>query len=614
MNKLRIFLIPILLSLGFIFSGTFYLFDQREISVYILNTCLLVGCIPILYGFIKDFSRKKFGVDLIGIVAIVTSILLQEYIAGAVIVLMMSGGESLEAYASKRAKHELTKLLSLAPTIAHVREGDELMDAPVDQVKIGQRILIKTGEIIPVDGVVTKGASYVDEASITGESEPILKDHGEFVFSGSINKTAVLEIRSTSISSESQYQRIVTLVKNAQEQRSPFVRLADRYAVLFSIISFGLSFGAWIFSGNAMLFLAVLVVATPCPLILAVPIALLSGMSKCASRGIIVKNGTALENLGAARGFVFDKTGTLTLGEPVLQSVVPLSEVSQAEIVRIAASLDQLSLHLFARSLVKYATENQIPFDYPEDFSENIGSGVRGKLDGREYFFGKLSFLQFCGVNISDAEEKIHVEQQEKGIISVYLSINEQLVGKILFEDKIRPEVKEMFEEIQHHQIDHMYMMTGDKAPVANKIAKELGIINVRAEMKPEDKLNEIHLLKSQLHPIVMVGDGINDAPAMAAADVSIALAAYGSSASSEASDIVIMKNDMLRVHDVLHISQRVMHISRQCIYIGIGVSIFLMILAAFGQIPPVWGAVLQESLDVVVIMNALRLSFEDIS
>ncbi len=614
MNQIRVFLVPLLLILGFITSGMLFLNQQPALANLVLEICLFLGSIPLVVQFVKNILKKQYGVDIIALVAIFTAFFLGEYIAGSVIVLMLSGGEALEVFAAKRSTQELTKLLSLAPSIAHSKVDDQLIDVPVDQITVGQHLVVKPGEIVPVDGVVVDGKGYVDESSITGESEAILKDHGEIIFSGSVNQTAVLEICATHVSAESQYQRIVALVKNAQEQRAPLARLADKYAIWFSALTFLISFGAWILSGDPTRFLAVLVVATPCPLILAVPIALISGMSKSASRGVIVKNGGALEILGEAKGFVFDKTGTLTLGEPVLQSILPLDKLSENDVVRIATSIDQLSLHLFARSLVKYASEQNILFTFPDVFVETVGSGVEGTVDGQKYFFGKLSFLKTRGVIVSTEEDSSHEELQKKGMISVYLSTQEKLMGKILFEDKIRPEIKEMFSEIQHHKIQEVHMLTGDKAPVANRIAEELHITHVKAEMKPEEKLNEIKLLQKRLHPLVMVGDGINDAPAMAAADVSIALAAYGSSASSEAGDIVITVNNMLRVHDVLHIAQRVMTIAKQSIYVGIGVSILLMIFAAFGIIPPIVGAVLQEILDVAVILNALRVSFEDIS
>ena len=605
MNQFRAFFVPGLVTLGFVISGIIFLNGQTNLSTIVLELGLVLGSIPLVIEFVKNILKKKYGVDIIALVAIVTAFLLHEYIAGSVIVLMLSGGEALEAFAAKRSTQELTKLLSL---------GEDLEDVSVDQVAINDHLVVKVGEIIPVDGVVIAGTSYVDESSITGESEPVLKDHGQIIFSGSVNQTAVLEIRATHSSSESQYQRIVALVKSAQEDRAPLARLADRYAIAFSVITFAISIAAWVFSGDPTRFLAVLVVATPCPLILAVPIALISGMSKSASRGVIVKNGGALETLGEAKGFVFDKTGTLTLGEPALQSITSLSTMSETDVVRIAASIDQLSMHVFARSLVRYATEQQIPFSFPETFSEVIGSGVEGIIDNQKYFFGKLSFLKEHGVPVSTEEESLHDASQQQGIISVYLSTQTSLVGKILFEDKIRPEIKEMFQEIQHHKIQEVHMLTGDRAAVAQHIAEELHITHVKAEMKPEDKLNEIKLLRERLHPIVMVGDGINDAPAMAAADVSIALAAYGSSASSEAGDIVITVNNMLRVHDVLHIAQRTMNIAKQSIYVGIGVSILLMLVASVGLIPPIVGAVLQEVLDVAVILNALRVSFEDIS
>lgn len=614
MNQLRAFFAPLLVVLGFILSGIFFLNQQVVISTLILEIALILGSIPLVYQFFKNILKGQYGVDVIALVAIITSFLLKEYVAGSVIVLMLSGGEALEAYAARRSTQELTKLLSLAPSIAHRKEEDQLIDVPVEDIQVGQHLVVKPGEIVPVDGVVIVGEGYVDESSITGESEAVLKNHGEIIFSGSINKTAVLEIRSTHISSQSQYQRIVALVKNAQEQRAPFARLADRYAIWFSGLTFIVSFAAWFFSGDPTRFLAVLVVATPCPLILAVPIALISGMSKAASRGVIVKNGGALETLGEAHAFVFDKTGTLTLGEPVLQQIVSLSDLSEKEVVGLSTSIDQLSLHLFARSLVAYATKHKIPFSFPEVFSETVGSGVEGEIEEVKYFFGKLSFLKHCGVHVSIEEEAAHDASQQSGIISVYLASKKTLLGKILFQDKIRPEIKAMFEEIQHHKIQEVHMFTGDKSPVAHRIAEELHITHVKAEMKPEDKLNEITALRERLHPVVMVGDGINDAPAMAAADVSIALAAYGSSASSEAGDIVIVVNNMLRVHDVLHIAQRVMFIAKQSVFIGIGVSILLMLVASVGLIPPILGAVLQEVLDVAVILNALRVSFEDIS
>ncbi|MCX6714312.1 MAG: heavy metal translocating P-type ATPase [Candidatus Uhrbacteria bacterium] len=614
MKQIRLFFVPILVAFGFLIAGILSFNHLDATSARVLQATLFLGSIPLVYQFVKSILKGQYGVDIIALVAIVTSFLLHEYIAGSVIVLMLSGGEALEAYAARRSTQELTKLLSLAPSIAHRKNGDQLTDVPVEEMKVGEHLVVKPGEVVPIDGVVVEGKGYVDESSITGESEPVLKEHGQIIFSGSVNKTAVLEIRATHVSSESQYQRIVALVKNAQEQRAPIMRLADRYAVGFSVMTFTIAIAAWIFSNDPSRFLAVLVVATPCPLILAVPIAIISAMSRAASRGIVVKNGRALEILGEARGFVFDKTGTLTLGEPILQSIVSLSDISEKEIIRIAASIDQLSLHLFARALVQFATENQIAFSFPESFSEVIGSGVEGVIDTQTYFFGKLAHIKSSGVTVSADEENAHDASQQEGVISVYLSTKEKLIGKVLFEDRIRPEIKQMFEEIKEHKIKQVYMLTGDRAAVAHRIAEELHIKHVKADMKPEDKLNEIRSLRERLHPIVMVGDGINDAPAMAAADVSIALAAYGSSASSEAGDIVIVVNNMLRVHDILHIAQRAIQIAKQSIYVGIGVSLLLMIIASMGYIPPVLGAVLQEVLDVAVILNALRVSFEDIS
>jgi len=525
---------------------------------------------------------------------------------------MLSGGEALEEYALRRSSRELIKLLSLAPTIGHIKQKGRLVDIPAEEIKIGDVCVVKPGETFPVDGVVVSGISETDESSITGESRLMEKRIGSLIFSGSVNKDSALEVRAEREASQSQYQRIVKLVKEAQNSKAPVMRLADRYSVWFTGVALLLAGVAWFFSGESVRFLAVLVVATPCPLILATPIAVISGISKSASRGIIVKNGGALEKLGEAEAIIFDKTGTLTLGEPKFSEAISFDATFSIEkIVRLAASIDQMSVHALARALVKYAQKNSLELEIPTNSKEILGSGVEGKLGGREYFFGRLSFIQNLGVNVPKEEEIRHKQFQEQGKIVVYFSNKDTLLGSIVFTDIVRPEMEHVFDEIQKHKIKRVFMLTGDKKTVARKISEQLHIKHFKAELLPEDKVKEVKLIKEQFSPVAMVGDGVNDAPALVEADVGIALAAHGSSASSESADIVIMQNDLMRVHDAVHIAQNVMRIAKQSIFIGLGISILLMVIASLGYIQPVYGALLQEVLDVAVILNALRVNFQ---
>ena len=615
-NKFTPYLIPGIALFGLILGGALNYLGYEKIYQYAWITTIIIGTVPLIYRMIKDVLHGHFGVDLIAIVAIIGSIALGQYLAGAVIVLMLSGGEALEDFALRRSSRELTKLLSLAPTFGHVKIGDQIKEVSVDEINVGDTLVIKPGETVPVDGVVTTGVSEIDESSITGESVPAEKTPGSPVFSGSINRDAALEVQVHKPAKESQYQRIVALVKEAQESRAPMVRLADRYAVWFTVLTFALSLGAWIFSGEAIRFLAVLVVATPCPLILATPIAIISGISKSASRGVIIKNGGALEKLGEAKALVFDKTGTLTLGEPeVLEAVSFNSGMDKKQILNLAASLDQLSAHALARALVKSAkADSATKLTMPQNLTENLGNGVMGHINDKQCLFGKLSFLKEQGVVVGQAEEAAHNVRQNEGKISVYLAEEGKLIGCVIFADILRPEIANVFNEIKAHKIQKVYMLTGDKAPVAKKIADQLGIKEYRAEMLPQDKMAEVLKIKEQYSPMAMVGDGINDAPALAAADVGIALATHGSSASSESADIVIMQNNLMRVHDAVHIAQSTMRIAKESIFIGLGLSLVLMIVASLGYITPVFGALLQEAIDVAVILNALRVNFEKIN
>jgi cation transport ATPase len=394
------YLVPVLAATGLLVGGVLHVFSLEVWGHQVWFITLALGALPLIWRAGREIFRGKFGVDLIAIVAIFASFWAGEYLAGVVILLMLSGGEALEAYAQARAQRELTTLLNQAPSVAHRKNGDKLTDIGLDEVLVGDRLVIKPGEVVPTDGIVSLGTSNLDESVITGESLPVEKRQGSLVYSGSVNQDGLLEVRVNKPSHDSKYQTIVRLVREAQESQAPVVRLADRYAMAFNLGTFAFALLAWVLYHDPTRVLAVLVVASPCPLILATPIAMISGISRAASRGIVVKNGGALERLGMVRGLVFDKTGTLTLGMPEVVEAVSTSELSVDEVLRLAVSIDQLSVHVFARSLVQRAHRDALKLDYPEKFEEVFGQGVGAEIQGQPYLFGKLKFLAEAGVTV----------------------------------------------------------------------------------------------------------------------------------------------------------------------------------------------------------------------
>lgn len=606
--------LPILVLTGLIGSGAAWWLAQPELANRILFTVTLIGCIPLLLQMLFSFLRRHFGVDLIAAVGIISSLLIQEYLAGAVILLMLSGGEFLENFALRRAQKELTALMARAPKIAHRKTDGGLLDIPVDQVEVGEQLVVKPGEVIPVDGLVVRGSSSVDESSLTGESLPVQKGPHARVLSGSVNTDQVLEITATHRSQDSKYQQIIQLVREAEQHKAKFVRLADRYSVFFTVMAFSLAAIAWLISGTPVRALAVLVVATPCPLILAAPIAFASGISQAAKRGIIIKSGEALEKLARAKAFLFDKTGTLTLGEPQVSQVESYrADHSSAQIATIAASVDQLSAHVLARSLIKYAQSQGLSLTYPQTFNEELGQGVSGQLGKTSYLVGKLDYLQRHGITIPDRYFAAHQAARASGHLVIYVGHGKQLLGAIFLEDQIRPHIRQVFATLRQHAV-RVVMVTGDKQEVAQHIAQAANIAEVFAEQLPAQKVAIVGQMQKSHRPVVMVGDGVNDAPALARADVGITLGGHGSTAASEAGDITILVDQVERIQEVYVLAHRVLGIAVQCVMIGMGLSIGLMLLATAGLIRPVIGALLQEVIDVVVILNALRVYIKPIA
>ncbi|HVY67511.1 MAG TPA: heavy metal translocating P-type ATPase [Patescibacteria group bacterium] len=610
-EKNQAYLIPALALAGLVIAGLCQMAGAEQTVSYVLLTALILGTIPLAWRIIKDLFSGHYGVDIIAIAAIVASFFLRQYLAGTVVLLMLSGGEALEDYALRRARQELTSLISRAPAIAHRREGDRLKDMPAGQIKTGDMIVVKPGEVVPVDGIVMDGVSEIDESALTGEPLPVPVRPASRILSGSLNKHNPLEIRAIRPAAESKYEQIIKLVRQAEESRAPVVRLADRYSVWFTALTVIAAAAAWLMARDPVRLLAVLVVATPCPLILATPIAIMSGISRSASRGIVVKNGGALEQLAEVRALIFDKTGTLTVGLPEFIGAESFGNLPESEIIRLSASLDQMSAHVLAAALARQAGKTAgLKLDYPENFRENFGDGVSGELAGKKYFFGKLSFIRQQGIAIGENTVAHHETVQSRGHVAVYLADDQQLLGAVKFADVPRPEIKKLFTSLRGQGIRHVVMLTGDKQAVAEKVAAQIGISDIHAEALPEDKVFEVKEHQKQFGAVAMIGDGINDAPALAAADVGIAMGGHGSTAASDTGDIVITVNNLSRIGVALKIAKRVMFIAREGIFLGMGVSVFLMVLAALGYIQPVYGAMLQELLDVAVILNALRVNF----
>ncbi len=573
---------------------------SRDLAAHwILASGALLVTIPLLIDMIKTLRSGQFGIDLLALVAIVTSVILQQYWAALVIVLMLTGGESLEKYAEGRAKNELNSLLNHRPKIAHLIKKQARVDIKVSDIVIGDELEILAGEVIPVDAVILEGESSVDESSITGESVPIIKRAGENVLSGSINIEGVLIIRAHHAAADSQYEQIIKLVRGALASKSPFVRLADTYSIPFTAVSFFIAGATWIVTGEAIRFLEVLVVATPCPLLLGAPIALISGMSRAAKHGIIIKSGVRLEQLADIETVAFDKTGTLTQGRPVVNTVTSYGKFSKEDVVQAAAALEQSSSHILAQAIVGYAGDHKISYQRAKQVKETAGHGLSGRLMGKHILVGHRSLIIESGI---DMPKTLQGKAPKQTV--TYVAIGGVLAGTITFKDSIRPEAALTLKNLRSLGIKNFALVTGDNEASAISIAQELDIRDVYPDCLPADK---IHAVEAMSAPIAFVGDGVNDAPVLTAADVGIALGARGSTAASETADVVIMHDDISRVATSIAIAKRTLFIAKQSVLIGILISLGLMVIFATGKFTAVQGALVQEVVDVIVIINALR-------
>jgi heavy metal translocating P-type ATPase len=551
-------------------------------------------------GMIRRMRRGAVGVDVLAIMAIIATILVGEYVATLLIVLMLSGGAALEEYAAGRAQRELTTLLERVPQIAHrfLAGSAEVEEVPAPLVRIGDLLLVRPAEIVPVDAELMSAAGAFDESSLTGESLPAERRAGDPVLSGSVNGQSAVTVRATALAADSQYQQIVALVAEAAATKAPVVRLADRYAVPFTAVALVIAGIAWAVSDDPVRFAEVLVVATPCPLLLAAPVAFLGGMSRAARNGIIVKGGGVLEQLARARTVVFDKTGTLTHGAPTIARVVPEAPFTADQLLTLAASAEQYSSHVLAASVLAAADRLDLPLLRTDSAAEVPAHGVTARFDGREVVVGKLSFVAEHAADAYPAD-------LAGGELAIYLAVDGRFAGYVVASDQVRDNARATVQALDRMGVHESVMLTGDARPAANHIARLVGVTRVRADCLPIDKVDAVRAIRER--PVIMVGDGVNDAPVLAVADVGIAMGAKGSTAASESADAVILLDDLSRAARAVGIGRDTVRVALQSIWLGIALSLGLMVVAAFGVIPATIGALLQEFVDLATILNALR-------
>ena len=575
----------------------------------IADLCFMAATLPVIAGLavsmVRDLLVGRLGVDAIALVSMSAAVALGQPLAGAVVALMYSGGNVLEDIAIARAEHDLRALVDRAPREAHRRAGDRIEDVPVASIAVGDQLLVRAGEVIPVDGVITSSAATIDESALTGEPIPVVKARGAAVLSGSLNAGDTFELAVTAAAGDSTYAGIVRLVTSAQTAKAPFVRLADRYALVFLPVALVVAALAYAISGDVIRSLAVLVAATPCPLILAAPVAFIAGVAQAARRGILVKGGGPLEALARAHTVMFDKTGTLTVGGARLLSVEVAPGESADEVLMLGASLEQASHHILAKAIVDAAVARGLTLKVPEQVRESMGSGLHGVVGGRQVGAGSRDLMLAAGEIPPWATRALRRASWRSALI-VFVAVDARPIGALLLADELRADTPRAIRLLRDAGIARMVMVTGDRAAAAQAIGAALDLDAVLADRVPSDKVDAVRAEQRQ-HPTIMVGDGINDAPALASADVGIALGARGASASSEAADIVILADRLDRVGEAIVIAQRARRIAVESIVAGMGLSLLAMAAATVGWLEPVPAALVQEAIDVAVILNALR-------
>ncbi|MEK7571527.1 MAG: heavy metal translocating P-type ATPase [Patescibacteria group bacterium] len=593
LHLIRMFLAPLFILIAImLFISLPFLPSFTIDTTPLLLIAVAVGSYGLTKEIVESLARKNFALDYIAVLAITVSLFTGEYLVAAVIALMLSTGQHLEAYGIARAKHSLSQLVTRIPqTVFLTINGQPDKQVKISSIQAGQHIFIRKGEVIPLDGTLASTHGFTDESSVTGEPYMVEKLTGDTIRSGTVNTGEAMVLKVTKPEKDSTYRKIIAMVQKAQEEKSPFIRLADRYSAIFTIVTLAIASFAYSISRDINTVLAVLVIATPCPLIIATPIALLGGVNKAAKKRIIVKKLASIEVLSRINTLVFDKTGTITLGIPTLTHIEIIDKAYPSEkILTIAQSLERNSLHPLAKTILAEARRKKLTAPQATEVKESIGSGISGVIEGKKFTITKVPQIKDIGMAIGLLQDK-------------------KLIAILHFEDEIKTQSKKTLAAFRKDNLD-LYIFTGDKQYATETIAAKLGqTVHIKAEMTPEQKQAGISELKKQGKIIGMVGDGINDAPALAKADVGIVFSNEEQTAASEAADIVLLGGNFAAVEETMQIAKRTISIAMQSILWGIGLSTAGMILAAFGYIPPIVGAGIQEAIDIAVIINALRAS-----
>ncbi|MCL7466509.1 heavy metal translocating P-type ATPase [Phaeovulum sp. NW3] len=569
------------------------------------QTVWLAGVVPVLAALVmeilRSLARGEVGLDIVAALSMTAALIFGETLAAAVVAVMYSGGTFLEGFAEGRARREMRDLLSRVPRSATRYRNGGLEDVALDDIAPGDRLLIRQGDVVPVDGRITSTTAFLDTSALTGESLPQRLDRGADAMSGATNAGEAFDLEATREAKDSTYAGIVRLVEVAQRSKAPMSRLADRWSLGFLAVTVAIAFAAWWFTGDPIRAVAVLVVATPCPLILAVPVALVAGLSRAAHYGVLVKGAKPLEAMARIRTLILDKTGTLTDGRPQIVSIDSHDGMGPDDILRFAAALDQASQHPVAQAIVAAAKARGLGLPLPEDVAEIPGEGVIGFIDGRQVIVGGDGFVARRVGRVSGGHPDLAA-----GSVLVAVAVDGRMAGHLVMSDPLREGADGMLAALRGQGIARILLATGDRADVAERVTDGLGLDGIRAGLTPDEKVLLV-LTEHKNGPVMMVGDGVNDAPALAAADVGVAMGARGAAASAEAADVVLLVDRVDRIAPGVEIARRARAIALQSVVVGIGLSVLGMIAAALGHLTPVQGALIQEVIDVAVILNALR-------